>query len=119
MLCSGLPNQAHSRCIDDDHAMDPVVVEYGTPPQARELERQVERQHCRRSLAVGSCQEEEEEDKEAALVVKDHVVTQIPALEAVVEGRHEANQPMADSSHTCQDVAVEKQLVVHLAVLEA
>lgn len=99
--------------------MDPVVVEYGTPPQARELERQVERQHCRRSLAVGSCQEEEEEDKEAALVVKDHVVTQIPALEAVVEGRHEANQPMADSSHTCQDVAVEKQLVVHLAVLEA
>ena len=98
--------------------MDPVVVEYGTPPQARELERQVERQHCRRSLAVGSCQEEEEEDKEAALVVKDHVVTQIPALEAV-EGRHETNQPMADSSHTCQDVAVEKQLVVHLAVLEA
>lgn len=100
--------------------MDPVVVEYGTPPQARELERQVERQRCRRSLAVGSCQEEEEEeDKEAALVAKDHVVTQIPALEAVEEGRHETNQPMADSSHTCQDVAVEKQLVVHLAVLEA
>lgn len=99
--------------------MDPVVVEYGTPPQARELERQVERQHCRRSLAVGSWQEEEEEDKEAALVAKDHVVTQIPALEAVEEGRHETNQPMADSSHTCQDVAVEKQLVVHLAVLEA
>ena len=68
--------------------MDPVVVEYGTPPQARELERQVERQHCRRSLAVGSCQEEEEEDKEAALVVKDHVVTQIPALEAVVAWQH-------------------------------
>ena len=119
MLCSGLPNQAHSRCIDDDHAMDPVVVEYGTPPQARELERQVERQHCRRSLAVGSCQGEVVGDEEAALVLKDHVVTQMPALVAVEEGGHEANQPMADSSHTCQDVAVEKQLVVHLAVLEA
>ena len=46
------------------------MVEHGTA-EAMELERQVERQHCRRSLAVGSCQEEEEEDKEAALVVKD------------------------------------------------
>ena len=99
--------------------MDPVVVEYGTPPQARELERQVERQHCRRSLAVGSCQGEVVGDEEAALVLKDHVVTQMPALVAVEEGGHEANQPMADSSHTCQDVAAEKQLAVRLAVLEA